>query len=148
MRGREFNSQKTGFKQACTDVWTKKKKKLFSFPEAIKDEVKIKAHNIGVKSKSSWIFHCKAIRLKQQAGGRRGGGRRRWDVPSTAGQFDWDAVPTNTVSETDWALGGFMFYILPAICFTLYIVGGFGPAQHMGGGAGGNWLLQQNGGKW
>lgn len=69
MRGREFNSQKTGFKQACTDVWTKKKKKLFSFPEAIKDEVKIKAHNIGVKSKSSWIFHCKAIRLKQQAGG-------------------------------------------------------------------------------
>lgn len=132
MRGREFNSQKTGFKQACTDVWTKKKKKLFSFPEAIKDEVKIKAHNIGVKSKSSWIFHCKAIRLKQQAGGRR-----RWDVPSTAGQFDWDAVPTNTVSETDWALGGFMFYILPAICFTLYIVGVFGPAQHMGRGGGG-----------
>lgn len=30
--------------------------------------------------------------------------------------------PTNAVSETDWALGEFMFHILPTICFTLYIV--------------------------
>lgn len=44
----------------------------------------------------------------------------------TTGQFDGAGVPTNTASKTDCALGEFMFYVLPTICFRLYIVGVFG----------------------
>lgn len=53
-------------------------------------------------------------------------------MQSTTGRFDGAAVPTNTVSKTDCASGGFMFYILPPICFALYIVGVSLATQHRG----------------
>lgn len=51
---------------------------------------------------------------------------------SATGQFDGAAVPTNTMSKTDCALGEFMFYILPDHMF--YIIYGwcFWAAQHIG----------------